>query len=62
MHIRARAHALVRTRERRATADFAFCSRCFLCVLLPLFFSTLSNPYLLSAQTRYPACPHPPHA
>jgi len=30
------------TRERRTAADFAFCNRCFLCVLLPLFFSTLS--------------------
>lgn len=46
-HIYTRAHALVRIRERRATADFAFCSRCFLCVLLPLFFSTLpQTPYL----------------
>jgi len=32
-----RAPALTCTRERRAIADFAFCSRCFLCVLLPLF-------------------------
>lgn len=43
VHIHIRAPAPLRTRERRAAADFAFCSRCFLCVLLPLFFSTLST-------------------
>lgn len=32
-------NARARFRERRAAADFAFCSRCFLCVLLPLSFS-----------------------
>lgn len=40
---RAHSRALASTRKRRAAADFAFCSRCFLCVLLPLFFSTLST-------------------
>lgn len=42
-----RAHARTHSRafasvEQSDRADFAFCSRCFLCVLLPLFFSTPS--------------------
>lgn len=47
---RTRTHPRARFRKRRAATDFAFCSRCFLCVLLPLSFSALlSSP------------PAPPH-
>lgn len=57
-----RAHALIRIRERRAAADFAFCSRCFFYASYCLSFSALFQTPSLPPPGLLFACPRPPHA